>query len=108
LTVLASIAFAVITAVLDPAPTLSGNCNPTRVHFTGHITSDTPGKVTYTWVRLNQPAGRTITADFDKPGAVTVTYDLLIHKAEDGAVMLRVLLPQQSDSAKVKFHVSCK
>lgn len=100
-------AFAV-TAVIEPAPTLTGNCNPTRVHFTGHIASEAPGQVTYTWVRLNSPAGRTFTLTFDKAGTLPVTLDLLIRKPEDGAVSLRVILPQPAESAKIKYRVACK
>ncbi|HXA49511.1 MAG TPA: hypothetical protein VNV86_04365 [Candidatus Acidoferrum sp.] len=99
---------AAVTAVLDPVPVMTGNCNPTRVHFTGHIASDIAGKVTYTWLRANKPAGQTLTVNFDKPGSVPVSYDLMIRKPEDGSVMLRVVLPQQNDSARVKFHVTCK
>ncbi len=99
---------AAVIAVLDPSPAVSGNCNPTRVHFSGRIHSDGPGRVTYTWTRFNHPASRTFTLDFDKPGTLPVTYDLLLHKSEEGTVMLRVVLPQQSDSAKVRFHVTCK
>ena len=97
-----------ITALLDPNPTLTGNCNPTRVHFTGRISADAPGQVTYTWVRLNSPAGRTFTASFDKPGTLPVTLDLLIRKSEEGAVTLRIVLPQSAESAKVKYRVTCK
>jgi hypothetical protein len=39
---------------------------------------------------------------------VPVSYDVMIRKPEDGSVMLRVVLPQQSDSARVQFHVTCK
>jgi hypothetical protein len=98
----------VTTAVLDPAPILTGNCNPTRVHFTGHIASDAPGQVTYTWVRLNAPVGRTFTLTFDKAGTLPVTLDLLIRKPEEGAVTLRIVLPQPAESAKVKYRVACK
>ena len=99
---------AAVTAVLDPTPTLTGDCNPTRVHFTGHIASDTAGQVTFAWIRLNHPVGRTLTLNFEKPGSLPVSYDLLIRKSEEGSVMLRVLLPAQHDSPKVKFRVDCK
>jgi hypothetical protein len=99
---------AAVSAVLDPSPALSGNCNPTRVHFTGRITTDGPARVTYTWVRPNHPAGHTLTVDFDKAGTVPVTYDVMVRKAESGNVTLRVILPVQSDSAKVTYKVSCK
>jgi len=106
--VIVPLLLAAVTASLDPSPSLSGNCNPTRVHFTGHINSDTPGKVTYTWVRINQPAARTITVDFEKPGSVPVSFDILLRKPEQGAVILRVVFPQQNDSARVKYQVACK
>jgi hypothetical protein len=99
--------FAALSAVLDSTPAVSGNCNPTRVHFTGHIKSDEPVKVTYTWVRLNHPAGRTYTLDFRQPGALPVSFDLLIRKKEEGTVMLRVIFPQHLDSAKVKYKIRC-
>jgi hypothetical protein len=101
------LALAVIAAI-DPAPAVTGNCSPSRVHFTGHLTSDGPAKVTYTWVRVNQPTGRTMTLEFPKAGTLPVSYDLLLRKSEEGWVMLRVILPQQADSAKATFRVSCK
>jgi hypothetical protein len=97
-----------LSAVLDPAPAVSGACNPTRVHFTGRITSDLPGKVTYTWERLNQPKGRTYTLEFTQPGTLPVSYDLLLRKPEDGWVALRVILPGQAGSEKAPYHVKCK
>jgi hypothetical protein len=106
--VIVPLLLAAVTASLDPSPSLSGNCNPTRVHFTGHITSNTPGKFTYTWVRTDHPASRTITVDFEKPGSAPVSFDILVRKAEKGAVMLRVVFPQQNDSAQVKYQVTCK
>ncbi len=99
---------AAVSAVLDPSPALSGNCNPTRVHFTGHITVSGPTRVTYAWERVNYPAGRTFTVDFDKAGTVPVTYDLLLRKAETGTVTLKIVLPVQSESAKVAYKVTCK
>lgn len=97
-----------VTAVLDPAPTVTGNCSPTRVHFNGHIRSDAPGSVTYTWLRSNQAAGRTFTLKFEQPGSLPVSYDLLVRKAESGSVMLRVVFPHQVDSAKVKYQATCR
>lgn len=96
-----------VSAVLDPTPAVTGNCSPTRVHFNGHIRSDAPGSVTYTWLRSNQPAGRTFTVKFEQPGSLPVSYDLLVRKAESGTVMLRVVFPQQADSDKVKYRATC-
>jgi len=97
-----------IAVALTAPPAISGNCNPTRVHFTGSISSDAPAKVTYTWIRPNTPAARTYTLDFPKAGTLPVTYDLLLRKHEQGWVMLRVILPEKTDSAKVKYQVECK
>ena len=94
-------------AVLDPFPIFSGNCNPTRVHISGRITADAPGKITYTWVRPNYPASRTFTLEFAKPGSQLVTYDMFLHKPEHGWVMLRVVLPEKAESAKVAYQVRC-
>jgi len=102
------IAAAAIQASLDPAPAVTGACNPTRVHFSGRIAADAPTKVTYTWVRVNQPAGRTYTLNFDKAGAAPVTYDVLLRKSDEGWVMLRVVFPERVESAKVKYKVTCK
>ncbi|MBS1854495.1 MAG: hypothetical protein JST11_03945 [Acidobacteria bacterium] len=102
------IALAAITAVLDPNPVITGNCNPTRVHFTGRIASGAAAKITYTWIRLNHPAGPAQTLELAKPGSAPVSYDLFIRKSEDGAVTLRILLPGEIDSAKVRYRVTCK
>jgi len=96
-----------VSLTLDSPPAITGSCNPTRVHFTGHITSDAPGRVTYTWVRPNHPVARTQSLTFEKPGTLPVTYDVLLRKSEQGWVMLRVVLPEQKDSPKVQFQVKC-
>jgi hypothetical protein len=97
-----------VTPTLDSPPAITGSCNPTRVHFTGHIASDKAGKVTYTWVRPNHAAGRTETLTFTKPGTLPVTFDVLLRKSEQGWVMLRVVLPEQAESPKVQFQVKCR
>ncbi|MDE3164600.1 MAG: hypothetical protein KGN36_02255 [Acidobacteriota bacterium] len=102
------LALAAVSAVLDPSPAISGDCNPTRIHFTGRITSGAAAKITYTWVRLNHPAGPAQTVELDKPGSAPVSYDLFLRKSEDGAVMLRILLPSETESGKVRYRVTCK
>src|SRR5262245_2274447 len=96
-----------VSLALDSPPAISGACNPSRVHFTGRITSPTPGKVTYTWIRPNHPARGTQTVNFEKPGTLPVTFDVLLRKSEQGWVMLRIVLPEQADSAKVHYQVKC-
>src|SRR5215472_10085382 len=103
--------FAAVLAVkvaLAAHPVITGNCNPTRVHFTGTITSDAAGPVRYTWVRSDKPSSNTLTIDFGKPGESDVTYDWLFRSAGEGWVVLQVISPVKTRSEKVRFAVSCK
>jgi|SRR5215467_327965 len=90
------------------APVITGNCNPTRVHFTGTIRSDAPGPVRYTWVRSDKPSSNTLTLEFAKPGESAVTYDWLFREAGEGWVVLQVLSPVKTRSEKARFAVNCK
>jgi len=97
-----------IKATLGGQPEITGNCHPARVHFTGRISSDSPGPVRYTWVRSDKPSSNTLTLQFDKPGAIPVTYDWLVQGPADGWVVLQVVSPEKARSEKVRFSVSCK
>ena len=92
---------------LDHPPVITGNCNPERVHFTGHITADAPGPVKYTWVRSDKPSTATFTLNFTAPGSLPVTYDWLLKGPADGWVVLQVILPEKANSGKVRFQVKC-
>ena len=61
-----------LKATLDHPPVITGNCNPARVHFAGHIIADAPGPVKYTWVRSDKPSTATFTLTFDEAGSLPV------------------------------------
>jgi hypothetical protein len=96
-----------VKATLAPNPAVTGNCHPSRVHFTGTIASDAKGPVRYTWVRSDKPSTNTFTLDFDQPGKRPVTYDWLLQGPADGWVVLQVVSPQPVHSEKVRFTVTC-
>ena len=96
-----------LKAALDHPPAITGNCNPARVHFTGHITADAAGPVKYSWVRSDKPSTATFTIDFAAPGSLPVTYDWLLKGPADGWVVLQVIAPEAANSGMVRFHVNC-
>jgi len=96
-----------VKAVLSPPTIIAGNCNPARVHFTGHITADASGPVRYSWVRSDKPSNSTFTLQFDKPGSLPVTYDWLLKGPAEGWVVLHVVSPQSAHSEKVRFELAC-
>jgi len=89
-------------------PEITGNCKPTRVHFTAQITSDIPGPVRYTWVRSDKPSSNTFTLNFTAPASLPVTYDWLLTKPAEGWVVLQILSPDKSHSDKARFSVTCR
>jgi hypothetical protein len=96
-----------IKVALLATPQITGNCNPSRVHFTGRIASDSAGPVRYTWVRSDKPSNNTFTLQFDKPGAVPVTYDWIVKSELKGWVVLHVIAPEDVHSERVRFEVKC-
>jgi hypothetical protein len=92
---------------LDHPPTITGNCNPARVHFSGRISADAPGPVKYTWVRSDKPSTATFILNFSQPGSLPVTYDWLLKGPADGWVVLQVVSPESANSGKVRFQVKC-
>ena len=96
-----------VKPILDQTPAITGNCNPARVHFTGHITADVPGLVKYTWVRSDRPSTATFTHSFTKAGSLPVTYDWLLKGPAEGWVVLQVISPEAVHSGKVRFEVKC-
>src|SRR5260370_9387161 len=96
-----------LKATLDPPPASTGNCNPARVHFTGHIAADAAGRVKYSWVRSDKPSTATFTLDFTTPGSLPVTYDWLLKGPAEGWVVLQVISPDKVNSGKVRFEVKC-
>ena len=92
---------------LDHPPAITGNCNPARVHFTGHIAADAAGPVQYTWVRSDKPSTATFTLNFTAPGSLPVTYDWFLKGPADGWVVLQAISPDKANSGMVRFHVKC-
>ncbi len=97
-----------VKPILDYPPKITGNCHPSRVHFTGRITSTGAGTVHYAWARNDRPSTATFTMTFEKAGSLPVTYDWLMPGPADGWVVLQVITPESAHSDKVQFHVSCR
>ena len=90
------------------APAITGNCNPARVHFSGHIRADAAGPVKYTWVRSDKPSTATFTLNFTGPGELPISYDWLLKGPAEGWVVLQVIAPEKVNSGKIRFDVICK
>lgn len=92
---------------VDPAPVISGNCKPSRIHFTGRLRASAPGQVIYTWTRSDKAASPTQTLTFEKSGSIAVTYDWLFKGTGKGWAALKILSPAQAESRKAEFQVNC-
>jgi len=92
---------------LDPQPQITGNCHPTRVHFSGRINATAPGEATYQWVRSDNAQTPVHTLRFDKPGPLPITFDWNLSGNFSGWAAFRVLSPNQGESKKVQFQVNC-
>jgi hypothetical protein len=97
-----------VDATLDSPPTITGNCNPTRVHFAAHLTATGAGNVTYVWLRSDKGASAVQKLEFSKAGPLPVSYDWLIRARTSGWVSLKVLTPAPQQSRKVSFEVTCR
>ena len=93
---------------IDSPPTLSGNCHPTRVHFSGRINATAPGEATYQWVRSDNAQTPVLTLRFSKPGPLPVSYDWSLSKSATGWVAFRVLSPNQAETKKVGFRLKLR
>ena len=96
-----------LKAAVDHPPAITGNCNPSRVHFTGRITAGAAGPVKYSWVRSDKPSTATFTLNFTGPGSLPVTYDWLLKGPAEGWVVLQVISPEKVNSGKARFEVKC-
>ena len=97
-----------VDITLDPGPAITGNCNPTRVHFAAHLTATGPGKVTYVWLRSDKGASAVQTIEFPKAGPQPVSYDWLVRTKMSGWVALKVLTPAGQQSRRISFDVTCR
>ena len=101
-------AAAAVTPTVDSKPEISGNCHPSRVHFTGRIAATVPGMVRYAWIRSDKPSTATFTLKFDAAGSVPVTYDWIVQGPASGWVVLHVIAPEDVHTDRIKFEVKCK
>jgi hypothetical protein len=90
------------------APAITGNCNPSRVHFAGHIESSAAGAEKYTWVRGDKPSSATFDMNFTAPGSLPVSYDWMLKGPAEGWVVLQVISPEKVNSGKIRFELKCK
>jgi hypothetical protein len=97
--------FKVGIAVDEPA--ISGNCHPTRVHFTGRINATAPGEVQYQWVRSDHADVPVRTLRFTRPGPVPVSFDWSLSRSANGWVALKILYPNRIESRHAQFSVAC-
>jgi hypothetical protein len=97
-----------VEITLDSPATITGNCNPSRVHFTGHIIASAPGKITYVWLRSDKGASSAQTLEFTRPGPLPVGYDWLLRRTTNGWVALKVLTPTPLESGKAGFELICR
>jgi len=97
-----------VDVILDSPPAITGNCNPSRVHFTARITAGAPGKITYVWRRSDNGASSTQTLEFAHPGTLPVSYDWLLRRSTTGWVSVKILTPAAVESPKSKFELTCR
>ena len=97
-----------VDVTLDSPPTITGNCNPTRVHFAAHLTATRPGKAAYVWLRSDKGASAVQTLEFSKAGPLPVSYDWLARNRTSRWVSLKLLTPLPQQSRKVSFEVTCR
>jgi hypothetical protein len=90
---------------LDPQPGIDGGC-PAVVHFSGHIETTGPLKVTYSWVRSD--GSRTDhTLNFPKAMRRDINTIWRISKSYRGWMQLVILSPQHMQTARANFSVNC-
>ena len=89
---------------------VSGPC-PLTVNFTGHITANRPGTVTYTFTRSDGATAPSYTLEFEQAGTQTVstTWTLGGEKLNEyqGWQTLKILLPNSTESSRADFFIRC-
>jgi hypothetical protein len=91
---------------LDPQPSLSGACHPTKAHFTGRIRTTGPMEVTYQWLR-SDGAHTEHTLNFSKAQTHGVTTDWSLSKNYSGWMQLVIVSPKRMQTTKANFKVQC-
>ncbi len=87
-------------------PTYTGAC-PGNFTFTGSITANGAGVVTYQWERKDSPPLASATLTFSGAGTQTVTNQWLSAPAGDGWTRLHVTAPNDLTSTQATFTNSC-
>lgn len=96
---------AATTAVDSPA--FAGAC-PKRLTFSGTITSNDAGTITFKWERSDGSATPTETLTFPNATSLTTVNVWEIPATASGWQRLRVVTPNDLTSAAVTFSVTCQ
>lgn len=97
-----------VTVTVTP-PAFTGNCPKTFV-FTGKITTDSSGVVSYGWKRSDGEIHPLKTIAFSRPGIKDFTYNWTVGtdgKSCSGWVVLETLSPNRMTSNKANFTLKC-
>lgn len=95
--------------VTGTPPVFTGNCPKTFV-FTGKITSDSSGVVSYGWKRSDGAVHPIKTIAFTRPGIKEFTYNWTMGtdgKSYSGWVVLETISPNKMTSNKANFTLKC-
>jgi hypothetical protein len=93
-------------AVQVDAPSYTGFC-PKTFNFTGVITANSPGTVTYRWERSDGVISPLQSATFSASGTQIVSETWQIWGAYSGWERLHVLTPNDSLSNQASFTLTC-
>jgi hypothetical protein len=84
----------------------SGPC-PLRFEFEGKITSDSPGEVTYRWIRSDGAMSSIRYLYFSEPGAQMVYSSWVLGKSGQFWKAIEILSPNSMWSDKAVFTLDC-
>lgn len=94
-----------IWVMVTPAE-YSGPC-PLRLEFEGKITSDSPGEVSYRWIRSDGAVSSVRYLYFSEPGAQTVYSSWSLGKSGWFWRAIEILSPNSMLSDKAVFTLDC-
>ena len=90
---------------LDSPPVVQGGC-PATVKFQGHIETTGPLDVAFDWVR-SDGARSSKTLHFTKAGRKDVHESWSISKTYSGWAQIVITSPNQAQTRKANFNVTC-
>lgn len=99
-------AFKVIVLTASVSPSGPGDC-PRQFNFTGFITTNGAGSVTYRWEGSDGSIGTTQTKIFNAPGTQSVTFPWKPTGSGAFWQRLRVLTPNDAVSNQAEFTQTC-